>query len=58
MHERVLDWAHWTVRGERGKVCGVGVGMLARDREVAVLGSENGSGEGNGSGGEIGGMDI
>lgn len=56
--ERVLDWVHWTVRGEIGKVCGVGVGMLARDGEVAVLGSGNGGGEGNGNGGEISGMDI
>ena len=53
-----MDWAHWAVMGERGKLCGVGVGMLARDREVAVLGSENGGGEGNGDGGEISGMDI
>ena len=53
-----MDWVHWTVRGEIGKVCGVGVGMLARDGEVAVLGSGNGGGEGNGNGGEISGMDI
>ena len=55
---RVVRRVHVVVEAGRGKVCGVGVGMLARDGEVAVLGSGNGGGEGNGNGGEISGMDI